>query len=267
MSQTWTAAQVLTAAQMATLSGTVDGYATTATAAGTTTLTVASLYQQFFTGSTTQTVVLPVTLTLTLGYKYRVVNNSSGVVTVQSSGANTVYAVPAGGDVIFTCILITGTTAASWDYKDHKAASATSFIGAIAYGAVNLAYSSTPTAISSLTTEIVDTDAYHSTASNTSRMTIPSGKDGKYRMELILCAAAASPNFFIYAYKNGVAITEGIVNGKIGSKTTTINQDDIWSVGLTLTGVATDYFEFFIASGSGTPTIDKARYSFTYLGA
>ena len=117
-SQTFTAAQVLTAAQMNTLANTVDGYATTATAAGTTTLTVASYYQQFFTGTTTQTVVMPVASTLVVGWKIRVVNNSSGVVTVQSSGANTIYAVPAGGDVIFTCILASGTTAASWDYKN-----------------------------------------------------------------------------------------------------------------------------------------------------
>jgi hypothetical protein len=37
-----------------------DGFATTATAGGTTTLTVASAGQQFFTGTLAQTVVLPV---------------------------------------------------------------------------------------------------------------------------------------------------------------------------------------------------------------
>ena len=56
---------------------TINGYATTATAAGTTTLTVASKYQQYFTGSTTQTVVMPNTSTLALGQSYLLVNNSS----------------------------------------------------------------------------------------------------------------------------------------------------------------------------------------------
>lgn len=126
MPQDFTTGQVLTAAQMDTLSGAVDGYATTATAAGTTTLTTASLYQQFFTGVTTQTVVLPVASTLYTGQKFRIVNNSSGVVTVQSSGANTVYAVPAGSDVIFTCILASGTSAASWDYKNYIASASAS---------------------------------------------------------------------------------------------------------------------------------------------
>jgi hypothetical protein len=122
MPQDFTTGQVLTAAQMDTLSAAVDGYATTATAAGTTTLTTASMYQQFFTGSTTQTVTMPVASTLYVGQKFRVVNNSSGVVTAQSSGANTIYAIPAGGDVIFTCILASGTSAASWDYKNATAA-------------------------------------------------------------------------------------------------------------------------------------------------
>jgi len=98
------------------------GYATTATAAGTTTLTVTSANQQFFTGTTTQTVVLPVTSTLALGMSYFIRNNSTGAVTVQSSGANTVLVVAAGKYVTFTCILITGTTAASWDYQEVPSA-------------------------------------------------------------------------------------------------------------------------------------------------
>ena len=92
------------------------GYTTTATAAGTTTLTSASNNQQFFTGTTTQTVVLPVTSTLALGLSYLIINNSTGVVTVQSSGANTITLIPAGAAVRCTCILITGTTAASWSF-------------------------------------------------------------------------------------------------------------------------------------------------------
>lgn len=119
MPQDFTAGQVLTAAQMDTLSGAVDGYATTATAAGTTTLTTASLYQQFFTGSTTHSVVMPVTTTLYIGQKWRIVNNSSGVVTAKTSDSTTIYAIPAGGDVIITCVLASGNTAASWDYKNY----------------------------------------------------------------------------------------------------------------------------------------------------
>jgi hypothetical protein len=105
----------------------VDGYATTATAAGTTTLTVLSAKNQYFTGSTTQTVVLPVTSTLVLGQKFTIVNNSTGLVTVQSSGANTIqimggtgitYAPGVPGTVLtVTCISTSGTDAASWAFE------------------------------------------------------------------------------------------------------------------------------------------------------
>ena len=93
------------------------GYATTATAAGTTTLTNASVNQQLFTGTSTQTVVMPVASTMTVGTRYLIENNSTGIVTVQSSGANTIVAIPGGMSVKITSILNSGTTAASWDYE------------------------------------------------------------------------------------------------------------------------------------------------------
>lgn len=103
--------------------GFAQGYTTTATAAGTTTLTVASTQQQFFTGTTTQTVVLPVTSTLILGQSFTVVNNSTGAVTVQSSGANAIAAQPGGTTVEYVVILTSGTSAASWSVITHAAAS------------------------------------------------------------------------------------------------------------------------------------------------
>jgi hypothetical protein len=92
-----------------------QAYTTTATAAGTTTLTASSTLLQFFTGVTTQTVVLPVVSTLATGQRYEIHNNSTGAITVNSSGGNLVATVPAGITTVCTCILITGTTAASWD--------------------------------------------------------------------------------------------------------------------------------------------------------
>jgi len=92
----------------------VNWFATTATAGGTTTLTVASPMNQDFTGATTQTVVMPVTSTLQLGHEFWITNLSTGAVTVQSSGLNTILVVAAGTSALFTCILTSGTTAASW---------------------------------------------------------------------------------------------------------------------------------------------------------
>jgi hypothetical protein len=93
----------------------VFGYTTTVTAAGSTTLTASSNYQQLFTGSTTQTVVLPVASTMTLGQSFYLENNSTGAVTVNSSGGNLVATLVAGTTALIMSILTSGTTAASWD--------------------------------------------------------------------------------------------------------------------------------------------------------
>lgn len=99
-----------------TASNLAAGFATTATAAATTTLTIASKGIQEFTGSTTQTIKLPVVTTLPqTGFQFVVINRSSGIVTVQSSGANTIQAMAATTTAIFTCVALTGTGAASWD--------------------------------------------------------------------------------------------------------------------------------------------------------
>lgn len=92
----------------------LEGFTTTATAAGTTVLTVSSNKQQEFTGVTTQTVTMPVTSTLTAGQAFYIINNSSGAVTVQSSGANTIQVMSAGTSLLLTCVSTSGTTAASW---------------------------------------------------------------------------------------------------------------------------------------------------------
>lgn len=102
----------------------IGNYATTATAAGTTTLTVSSPRRQVFTGTTTQSVVLPVTSTLPYtGYQYEIPNKSTGIVTVKSSDGSVIYAIPANTTAKFMCILLTGTTAASWS-SDWSGASA-----------------------------------------------------------------------------------------------------------------------------------------------
>jgi hypothetical protein len=102
------------------------GYATTATAAGTTTLTYGSARNQFFTGSTTQTVTLPVASTMTLGAQFLITNNSTGSLTVNSSGGNLVQTITAGTSALITNILTSGTSAASWSSTLYSPLSLTS---------------------------------------------------------------------------------------------------------------------------------------------
>lgn len=130
----------------------IAGYTTTATAAGNTTLTVASTSSQFFTGSTTQTVTLPVASTLTIGHHFYVVNNSSGSVTINSSGGNAIQIMAAGTTCNLTCILNSGTSAASW-YAEYAFQSGSS-TGTVNSGTINQIawYAATGTAVSGLAT-------------------------------------------------------------------------------------------------------------------
>lgn len=91
------------------------GYTSTATAAGTTTLTNTSSQYQLFTGSTTQTITLPVTSTLDVGWSFHIVNNSTGNLTVNSSGGNLVTTIISGVTAMVTCVGTTLTTAADWE--------------------------------------------------------------------------------------------------------------------------------------------------------
>jgi hypothetical protein len=65
----------------------VEQLATTATAAGTTTLVNTSLQNQVFTGSSSQTVVLPSATTMSVGQHFHINNQSSGFLTLQFNGA------------------------------------------------------------------------------------------------------------------------------------------------------------------------------------
>jgi hypothetical protein len=101
------------------------GFTSTATAAGTTTLTVSSTHYQRFTGTTTQTIVLPVTSTLATGVTYAIENASTGNLTVNSSGGNLVITVIPGVTVQCMCIGTTLTTAADWDPEYNEFAAIT----------------------------------------------------------------------------------------------------------------------------------------------
>jgi len=101
------------------------GFTSTATAAGTTTLTVSSTHYQRFTGVTTQTIVLPVTSTLVAGVTYAIENASTGNLTVNSSGGNLVITVIPGVTVQCMCIGTTLTTAADWDPEYNEFATVT----------------------------------------------------------------------------------------------------------------------------------------------
>jgi len=91
----------------------IAGMTTTATAAGTTTLTIDSNRTQVFTGTTTQDCVLPTT-SIAAGHSHKIINNSSGTVTVKSSNGDTVKSLSAGTWTEVQALQATPTTSAHW---------------------------------------------------------------------------------------------------------------------------------------------------------
>jgi hypothetical protein len=92
----------------------IESATTTPTAGTTTTLTVASTNIQQFTGSSTQTVVLPNATTLAVGQQFFIMNRSSGAVTVNMNGGALLQTLAASSYAIFT-LINNGTAAGVWD--------------------------------------------------------------------------------------------------------------------------------------------------------
>lgn len=94
----------------------IESVTTTATAAGTTTLTVSSNTNQQFTGTSTQNVVLPDATTLAVGRRFTIMNRSTGALTLKDNGANTLATIAAGLQ-IEVLLIANGTSNGTWDYN------------------------------------------------------------------------------------------------------------------------------------------------------
>lgn len=94
----------------------ISGFTTTVRSGIGTTypLTVSSAQIQQFTSSAGgDAVLLPLTSTLVLGQSFTIMATSNLAVK-DSTNTNTIYTIPAGFAVIFTCVLTSGATSASW---------------------------------------------------------------------------------------------------------------------------------------------------------
>jgi hypothetical protein len=94
--------------------------------------------------------------------------------------------------------------------------------------------------------ESFDTDGFHSTSSNTSRITIPAGKGGKYLFNgFSHYAANATGVRLAKLFKNGAELFESNFNKGDGTNFTVINISAIIDL------VPTDYIEFVTLQNSG----------------
>lgn len=118
--------------------------------------------------------------------------------------------------------------------------------------------------------EHYDTDGFHSTTTNTGRITIPSGKDGKY---LFICkvgitqANQTGNSYWVKLEKNGSGICQNVWY----MQSTSTNPDG--QLAFIIDAVATDYFKMFVWHDSNTAedarvtTNYTTSFGCTFLGA
>ena len=103
---------------------------TTAASGTTVVLTSASTPVQYFTGTATQLVTLPTT-SVTAGTPFLIINQGIGLITVQSSGANTVLTIGGGTSASFIALVATPTTAANWASQAYATTTPNTTIGLV----------------------------------------------------------------------------------------------------------------------------------------
>lgn len=123
--------------------------------------------------------------------------------------------------------------------------SSPSFVGVRCTNNTTLSISNNTETLVTWNTESFDTDAFHSTTTNTGRITIPAGKDGKYLLTTFFTWATGTTGYrAIRLKKNGTNIA--IVNMMPGAEYPSQELTTIQSA------VATDYFEVWVYQNNGS---------------
>jgi hypothetical protein len=154
------------------------------------------------------------------------------------------------------------------------AAPAASFVGCMAVASASQTIANaTDTAVAFGGTDLYDTDGFHDPATNNSRITIPTGKGGKYRFETMIRWDGNS---------SGARSIKFYINGSEGQ---TVYRAPAFAAGavintpsFTLNLSAGDYVQIYVNqtsggnvdidnSGSGTQLGAGLRFGCTYLGA
>ena len=153
-----------------------------------------------------------------------------------------------------------GATAPEWG------AASSSYVGVGVYKSGNQSINNSTDTALTWDTEDFDTDSFHSTSTNTSRFTIPSGKAGKYLLSGTLWwEANANGLRAIKMYKNGSLIHQTVLLSGTNDGTGT-------PVSFVFDLAVADYLEVFVRQSSGGALnalggIQLTRMQLTYLGA
>jgi hypothetical protein len=163
--------------------------------------------------------------------------------------------------------ILTADSTAATGLKWAAAAGGSTFAGCYLYQTTGTSFSNGSNTVIAFDTESFDTDAYHSTSSNTSRITIPAGKAGKY----LFTAACGFSNVIgtrqMKMTKNGsdIRVMTRVIN-------TGMSLDSQFGASAIVDAAVGDYFEIYVYQDSGSTLTSitgesKTSFSAAYLGA
>jgi hypothetical protein len=157
-----------------------------------------------------------------------------------------------------------GATAPEW----KTPAAGLTFVGAQAWNNSAISLSNNTWTAMTYTNEDYDSDSFHSNSTNTSRMTIPTGKGGKYlvQTQMALNSVNMTGSRSLSIYKNGAQVKD-FGNDSYG-------EYPIIFFNAVIEAAAGDYVEIYIRQSSGTTFSTDANggqkvnwFAISYLGA
>ena len=147
------------------------------------------------------------------------------------------------------------------------AAPAASYVGALAYFFSSQNLTSGVAVVLTFADEAWDTNGFHSTSSNTSRMTIPSGYGGKYLVQIV-ASVTTGTDTSIRLLKNGANISSrGLNSSQLQQHVNTGGNTLQHSASFVIDVAATDYLEAAIVANAASKVCTDASFSISYLGA
>ena len=164
--------------------------------------------------------------------------------------------------------VLTADSAEATGLKWAAPASGSTFVGATVYNTAGARQTIANATVTQLTfnTNEIDTDGFHSTSTNTSRFTVPSGKAGKYRFYAKICNGDS-----IVGQRQARMYKNGSYNTYLWQGTVGMN-GEIYQGEYIINLAVGDYLEIYSYQNSGGNLLidterDVSQVSFTYLGA
>lgn len=116
------------------------------------------------------------------------------------------------------------------------------------------------------TNEAWDTDGFHSTTTNTGRITIPTGLGGYYLINAY-CGTSTNDATEISINKNGASMSIGMDVGALDRRLTTNSNNEYYSAHWLINAAAGDYFQMYVTNFTSNKTVFRAAFQMTWIGA